>query len=257
MRSLSLQVGLLACAAAITPLGAASGGQTEARYEKSFTQQHALPYLISVPEGYDPQGEPVPLLVFLHGIGERGDDLGKLKRHGPPMLIEQGKKFPAIVVSPQCPPDAWWGGEQTRAVLGLIDHIEANYHVDPDRIYLTGVSMGGYGTWEIAGIDPERFAAVVPICGGGTRHIGQRIAEAETSVWAFHGANDRIVPIAETEWVIKWIRRTGADPDQVRFTVYPDEGHNVWTRAYDDPALWAWLFAQRRAPQEAEPADQP
>ena len=127
--------------------------------------QVTLDYLLYLPADYDKQ-DAWPLLLFLHGAGERGDDLELVKKHGPPKLIEQGKPFPFIVVSPQCPKDGSWSTRPLE-LTALLDDIAAKYKVDRDRVYLSGLSMGGFGTWLLAGYAPERFAAILPICGGG------------------------------------------------------------------------------------------
>ncbi|MBN1818803.1 MAG: prolyl oligopeptidase family serine peptidase, partial [Sedimentisphaerales bacterium] len=124
-----------------------------------------IDYLLHLPAEYDKKAQ-WPLMIFLHGAGERGSDLNKVKVHGPPKLIEQGKELPFIVVSPQCPTGQWWTNK-VETIMALIDEIVEKYNVDQSRIYLTGLSMGGFGTWAIASAYPERFAAIVPICGGG------------------------------------------------------------------------------------------
>jgi len=131
-----------------------------------------MKYLIYLPKDYD-QKDSWPVLLFLHGIGERGDNLDLVKKHGPPKLIAAGKQFPFIVVSPQCPNTHWW---DTAELTALVDEIGKKYKVDQDRIYLTGLSMGGFGTWALAAYQPNRFAAIVPICGGGDPSSAKRIA---------------------------------------------------------------------------------
>jgi poly(3-hydroxybutyrate) depolymerase len=144
-----------------------SGGQSEQMLEKQITTNISLRYLLYLPESYSRQkGQKWPLLLFLHGAGERGNDLNLVKKHGPPKLMEQGKEFPFIVVAPQCPSESWWT-EELDALAALLDEVQSRYAVDPDRVYLTGLSMGGFGTWTLACRYPERFAAIAPICGGG------------------------------------------------------------------------------------------
>lgn len=185
-----------------------------------------------------------PLIVFLHGSGERGRDLRKLRQHGLPKRIAQGHDIPAIVVSPQCPLGSWWT-PHFGAIMGLIDTIVTTQKIDPKRIYLTGLSMGGYGCWELASRYPQRFAAIVPICGGGRKQFGfpARVNMLRhMPIWAFHGALDAIVPPHESEILIKTLRRCGGSP---RYTLYPDLAHNCWSAAYAEPALFAWLFEQK------------
>jgi predicted peptidase len=180
--------------------------------------------------------------VFLHGAGERGDDLERVKIHGPPKLIEKGKAFPAIVVSPQCAAGRWWHS-QLLELTTLIDDIAAKYKVDKDRIYLTGLSMGGFGTWALAAYTPDRFAAIIPICGGG-EVLGTR-ALAHVPTWVFHGAKDPIVPLTRSEVMVQSLEKLKGN---VKFTVYPDASHDSWTATYDNPEVWEWLLQQKRAP---------
>lgn len=197
-----------------------------------------LRYLLYLPKDYD-QKESWPLVIFLHGAGERGDDLEKVKIHGPPKLIEAGQDFPAIVVSPQCAQGQWWT-TQMLELSALIDDIEANYKVDKRRVYLTGLSMGGYGTWALAAYAPKRFAALVPICGGGEPRRAMMLRS--TPIWAFHGAKDAVVPLAQSEEMVDALKRSSGN---VKLTVYPEAGHDSWTETYDNPELWKWLFEQQ------------
>lgn len=196
-----------------------------------------LPYLLYLPKDYEQQ-KVWPLLLFLHGAGERGDDLQLVKVHGPPKLIANGSDFPMIVVSPQCPADKWW---QAAHLSALLDQIEQDYKVDQERIYLTGLSMGGFGTWALAAYEPHRFAAIVPICGGGdgfrTRFYPQ------LPVWAFHGADDDVVPLVNSQLMVDAQKQHGGQP---KLTVYPDAGHDSWTATYDNAEVYEWLLSQRR-----------
>jgi predicted peptidase len=139
--------------------------QKSKKFEKQVTRTLSANYLLFLPKGYEPKGEKKwPLMIFLHGAGERGSELKKVAVHGPPKIVKSQPDFPFIVVSPQCPENQTWSND---VVLGLMDEIIATHQVDTNRVYLTGLSMGGYGTWSIALQHPERFAAVAPICGGG------------------------------------------------------------------------------------------
>src|SRR3954469_24984435 len=145
-------------------------GQTARVFEKQVPVR--LNYLLFLPEGYSNDSDKKwPLMLFLHGAGERGSDVNKVKVHGPPRIVEKRKDFPFIVVSPQCPADSWW---RTFELNALLDEIQSQYKVDPDRVYLTGLSMGGFGTWELATQYPQRFAAIAPICGGGNPILVRR-----------------------------------------------------------------------------------
>jgi len=197
-------------------------------------------FLLQLPEAYGKAGRDQrwPLVLFLHGLGERGSDIQRVKTHGLPKLVEQGRRFPFILISPQCPDDEWWN---ILALEALLAHVQKKYRVDPDRIYITGISMGGYGTWALAQRHAERYAAVVPICGGGeVRHAREL---RDLPLWAFHGAKDFTVPIKRSQEMIDAIKAVGGSP---RFTIYPDGGHDVWDETYANPELWNWLLAQKR-----------
>lgn len=216
--------------------------QTEQRIEVEVHETKSLGYLIAVPEGYDAQGEAVPLLLFLHGKGERGNNLNKVKAHGPPKMIERGRDFGAIVLSPQCPGESWWTDELD-LLVALLDKIEDDYNIDPDRIYVTGLSMGGFGTFALAGKQPERFAAAVPICAGGTFRQAKELSHLP--MWVFHGDADKTIPVAESIRMVNIINQ--ADGENAKLTIYPGVAHNSWDRAYSDEAMWDWLFAQTRS----------
>lgn len=197
-------------------------------------------YLLSLPDGYrQDTTKKWPLLLFLHGSGERGDDLEKVKKHGPPKLIEQGKKFPFIVVSPQA--SRREQGWSTADLYALLQDCKQKYRVDADRIYLTGLSMGGFGTWSLAIEHPEEFAAIVPICGGGdTTNIWKL---RNTAVWCFHGAKDNNVPLALSQKMISALQVYNTSP---KLTVYPDAEHDSWTVTYNNDSLYQWLLLQKK-----------
>jgi predicted peptidase len=192
-----------------------------------------IKYLLYVPKDYT--GEPYPLLIFLHGAGERGEDLELVKKHGPPKLIEEGVELPFIVASPQLALGEWWSPS---TVTWLLEDIKERLSVDNDRVYLTGLSMGGYGTWETAIKYPELFAAIVPICGRGDPSMAERIKDIPT--WIFHGAKDPVVPEKHSAEMYKALKLYG----NVDYTVYPDVVHNSWTKTYKNDALYEWLLKQ-------------
>jgi predicted peptidase len=198
----------------------------------------SLDYLLYLPEDYA-AGEQWPLLLFLHGAGERGTDLELVTVHGPPKLIaKQGKKFPCIVVSPQCPLERWW---EPLELVALIDELCGKYKVDRDRIYCTGLSMGGFGTWALAARIPDRLAAIAPICGGGEAYWAKMYKDLP--IWAFHGAKDEGVPPARSEQMVEAVKKAGGN---ARLTVYPEAEHDSWTQTYENPEFYEWLFAQKR-----------
>ncbi|MEM6645322.1 MAG: prolyl oligopeptidase family serine peptidase [Bacteroidota bacterium] len=219
-------------------------GEIAASFEGTYTEPVAASYYVHVPESYAQDSDPVPLMLFLHGAGERGDDLTKVKGHGPPKLASQDASFPFLVVSPQVPENQWHDPE---TLITLIDQVASDYNVDEDRIYLTGLSMGGHGTWQLAGRFPDRFAAIVPICGWGSRYEARSIARAKLPTWVFHGAQDRVVLLRESEHMVEMMQRAGLDP---KFTVYPDAGHDAWTPTYDNPELYEWLLSHRRSDRD-------
>jgi predicted peptidase len=224
--------------------GRGGRGSQEARtFAAAITKKVSCRYLLYLPKGYAGGRKRWPLLLFLHGAGERGRDIEQVKRHGPPRLIAEGHELPFIVVSPQCPGNQWWSPD----VLGaLLDEVIATHRVDERRVYLTGLSMGGYGTWGLACEHPESFAAIAPICGGGNRLLAHALAHVP--VWAFHGAKDEVVPLVETEKMVNAVRACGG---KARLTIYPEAGHDSWTATYANPALYRWLLKHRRQPCHA------
>jgi predicted peptidase len=215
------------------------GAQHSQAFEKTITKTLRSGYLLFLPEGYGNKKQAWPLMLFLHGAGERGSDLEKVKLHGPPKMVENGKDFPFIIVSPQCPKDDWWN-EKLELLTNLLDDIVARYDVDRERIYLTGLSMGGYGTWALASKYPDRFAAIAPICGGGRRFMAHRLKDLP--VWAFHGAKDEVVPVRESVEMVNAVKAYGGN---ARLTVYPDAGHDSWTETYNNQELYDWLLEHR------------
>ena len=214
--------------------------QLHKEFQKSVTINYKLNYLLYLPKEYDNSKSSFPLVLFLHGKGERGDSLDLVKRHGPPMLVEKGKDFPFILVSPQCPDGLRWT-MQIDELIELLNKIINDYKVDTNRIYLTGLSRGGFGTWALAAAYPERFAAIAPICGGGNPVDACKIKNVP--VWAFHGAKDNVVPLQKSQEMIDGLKKCGAEP---KFTIYPDAGHNSWTETYNNPELYKWLLSQKK-----------
>ena len=208
--------------------------QQAAKFSTRITKQVTTQYLTYLPQEYGQRQQQWPLVLFLHGVGERGTNIELVKRHGPPKLVEQGKQFPFVLVSPQCPEDEYWSAEVLEA---LLDEIEGRYNTDRTRVYVTGLSMGGYGTWKLAMRCPHRFAAVAPICGWGDTSAASVLKDVP--VWTFHGKMDKVVPIAKSEGLVHALQSCGGN---VRFTVYPEAGHDSWTRTYDNPALYEWLL---------------
>ncbi len=193
-------------------------------------------YKVYLPDGYSPR-KSWPLLLFLHGYGERGRNLQLVARHGPPKLIESGRSLPFIVVAPQSE-SGWW---DTGFLNNVLSETTARYQVDENRIYLTGMSLGGYGVWSMAKAYPDRFAAIAPVCGGGNPN-GIEVIKS-VPVWAFHGEKDQRVPLSAGEEMVNALRAAGGN---VRFTVYANTGHDSWTETYNNPQLYEWLLKQSR-----------
>lgn len=210
-----------------------------AQNQKEDRLEIGMDYLVYTPENYSTDSDKSwPLLIFLHGAGERGEDLDRVKFHGPPKLIEAGKEFPFVIVSPQVPERSWW---QPALVQQIIMKIITEYNIDRKRIYLTGLSMGGYGTWETAMRFPELFAAIAPICGGGDTTLISNIKDIP--VWNFHGAKDNVVPIERSEMLVEALRKAGGN---VKFTVYPEATHDSWTETYNNMELYSWFLSHSK-----------
>lgn len=220
------------------------GKQQSQCFQAVIRKEVSSKYLLYLPEGYAGSKEKWPLIIFLHGAGERGDDLKLVEKHGPPKLIASGEMaFPFVIVSPQCPEGEWWSsGKQIDTLAALIDHIAASYRIDEDRIYVTGLSMGGFGTWRLACEHPNRFAAIAPICGRGDPFADRLIPHLP--VWIFHGAKDEVVPLQASQEMVDALKKTKG---KVEFTIYPDAGHDSWTQTYSNPALYEWFLKHTRS----------
>lgn len=195
-------------------------------------------YLLYLPEDYQEEGKKFPLLFFLHGAGERGNNLDLLFKYGPARQVKEGLKLPFVIVAPQCSRGTYWS---THVLKDLLEEILNTYSIDVNRIYLTGVSMGGYGTWALAIDYPEKFAAIAPICGGGNPALVYKIKDIPT--WVFHGAKDDIVPLQESVVIVEALKNVN---ESVKFTVYPDLKHDSWTRTYNNPELYKWFLDNKK-----------
>ncbi len=206
-----------------------------------------LPYRIHVPEGLE-SGQTVPLVLFLHGAGERGNDNAAQLVHGVMPMVDYSlrTKQPLILLAPQCPKGSGWGGRRSQTknplslALDLVEQTKKSLPVDADRVYITGLSMGGYGTWTAIAQKPDLFAAAIPICGGGAPDSAGELVSVP--VWAFHGGSDGTVPPERSRVMIAAIQAAGGWP---RYTEYPGVGHNSWARTYADDAALDWMMSQR------------
>lgn len=220
-----------------------AGKEVWQKLESKKIPGEKLPYLLALPTDYKADDTKRPLLLFLHGAGECGVDLNLVKIHGPPKLVEKKPgDFPFIVVSPQAPIndipiiDRW----EPRLLAELVDQVVAKYNADPDRLYVTGLSMGGYGTFRLLAHYPKKFAAAVPICGGGWINYAEPLSQVP--MWIFHGTDDEAVPLERSLDIVKAVRKRGAKP---LFTVYDGVGHDSWTQTYDNPEVYAWLLKHK------------
>lgn len=249
------------CAAPVLADDLAKGPPPETLYEARTFQGgdgKTLGYRLLKPQDYDAK-QKYPLVVFLHGAGERGSDNVAQLKHGAPLFVkpEAREKYPCFVVAPQCPanetwiatPKGWTGPNPftpepmpaLALVAGALEAVQKEFSIDPDRLYVTGLSMGGYGTWDLLTRFPARWAAAAPVCGGAdVSRVG--IAKS-VPVWAFHGANDRTVPTERSREAIAVLQAAGSSPV---YSEYPYVGHDSWNLAYGEPEFLPWLFAQKR-----------
>jgi dienelactone hydrolase len=197
-----------------------------------------LDYLVYLPDGYYRSFARWPVILTLHGRGEAGLDIGLVRRQGLPLRIEKKGGLPFVIVAPLSSDWAW----NVEALDALLDEVLKRYRVDLDRVYVTGNSMGGNGTWALAAKCPERFAAIVPICGVGDASSTGRLKNVPT--WAFHGADDRVVPPEKSERMIAALKKAGGD---AKLTVYPGVGHDAWTATYANPRFYEWLLQHNRS----------
>lgn len=241
-------------------------GQHDFYTSATFTRGNSsLPFRIMYPEGFEVSGK-YPLIIFLHGAGERGNDNQEQLVHGSAFFEKYNRRdFPAVVVFPQCPEEQYWAsvdftwhddGSRTFAfrperepsqpmqlVISLLDSLLSTPWIDDSRIYLGGLSMGGMGTFELIYRRPELFAAAFPVCGGGKPETAAFFA-SKVPLWVFHGDADPVVPIGLSTAMVEAIRKTGANP---RFTIYPGVGHNAWDYTFKESELMPWLFTNKKS----------
>jgi len=219
--------------------------QTAKKIKTDMSKFPELNYLEYLPENYGDH-KKYPLIIFLHGAGERGKDIEKVKVHGIPKLVEQNAevllKYEFIAISPQCPAKPNWN-DIDEILVKLIKICIEELSVDTSRIYLTGLSMGGYGTWNLICKYPNAFAAAAPICGGLWEYKDKGLKNiAHLPLWVFHGAKDTAVPLSDSADPVAILNELDAN---VKFTVYPELEHDSWTVTYENPNFYKWLFAQK------------
>ena len=235
------------CAAVLLVASAALGTADDKKtgfVTKTYTNADGSesPYVVFVPHDYDGKKE-YPVILFLHGAGET-KNRGKMPVEVGigPAIKKQEKTFPFIVLIPQAETPGWGAdGPNAKRALGMLDEVLKEYKTDPKRVYLTGLSMGGMGTWSNAIAHPERWAAIVPICGRGDTTKAEKIKDIPC--WCFHGDADTSVRVAGSRDMIEAIKKAGGNP---KYTEYPGVGHNSWDRAYGTPELWTWLLEQKK-----------
>lgn len=204
-----------------------------------------LRYWLHLPPGYWTEpGRRWPLVLFLHGRGERGTDLHRVRTYGIAKVVEETPTADYIAISPQCPLTHEW--PDLIDTLGrLLDQATTHLPVDGDRVYLTGLSMGARGGWLLAVTQPARFAALALICGRiPTADFLERVVVLKDKpIWVFHGAKDPVVPVENSEKIVAALQAAGGQP---RLTIYPDADHDAWTATYNNPELYTWLFSHMR-----------
>ncbi|MBC3788703.1 alpha/beta hydrolase-fold protein [Spirosoma utsteinense] len=226
-------------ASLLAVLFALTGFQGVAQAGRQPKVKVKYPYLLYLPSDYAPNKVGYPLVIYLHGGSHKGNDLNKLKGYGLPYLVDQKNDFPFIIASPQCPDGMFWSTENW--FDSLYSELTTHYRVDKKRVYLTGISMGGYGTWQTALAYPDKFAAIIPLCGG-CDDSTQICKIKKIPVWTFHGTADDVIPIDETERLVKRLNQCQA---MVKLTRLQNVGHGI-EYLYEDKKLYTWLLKQHK-----------
>ncbi len=199
-------------------------------------------YLLYLPRDCSKQTNKYPLVIYLHGASQRGNDLNKLKGYGLPYLIEKGQNFDFIIASPQCPDDKYWTLEDWFDSLYL--DLITKYKIDSTRVYVTGISMGGYGVYGVGMDYPDKFAALIPLCGGCFDSDTSRICNLKnTPIWAFHGTADTIIPISETERIVNALKKCNGN---IKYTRLENEGHHLQFLYEKNPEIYEWMLKQKK-----------
>jgi predicted peptidase len=215
------------------------------------TADSRLNYLLHIPEGYGTEiGKKWPLIVFLHGLKQRGNKISVIAHVGLPKMITALRDFPFFVISPQCPLRTFWDRPKTAVkVKETIDRVVGDYDIDTGRLYLTGYSMGGYGTWYIAALYPDLFAAIIPICGGGNVETAKKIAHIPT--WVFHGKKDSVVSIKKSYKMVDALEIAGSK--SLKYTFYPRHGHNCCDATYSNTQVYKWMLMNSKERSQIPP----
>jgi len=235
---------LLVFAIAVATISADEAGK---QVEKSFkiSDEVSIPYLQYLPKKYKAgnKNKKWPLILFLHGRGESNGPLSIVAKWGPPKKVANGDDIPYILISPQCPKeDRWASDTQVARLLKLLTQLKKEFPIDENQIILTGLSMGGFGSWNLAAREPDMFAAVMPICGGGKPEFADKLKD--TNIWAYHGTADQVVPYQLSVDMVDAIKKAGGK--KIKLTSVKGVGHNSWSAAYEDRKVWKWFAAQKK-----------
>ena len=207
-----------------------------------MNRSHQLKYLIYLPKDY--LTKRYPLVLFLHGAGERGTNLKDIEIHGLPKLVRNGKKFPFIIIAPQCPLNLWWSDPLPVDLLSkLVNDIVMKYGIHKNNVFCTGLSMGGYGTLALSIKNPKLFSAIIPICGGvDIKNFFDILNLKDLPIWLFHGDKDEVIPLENSQSIYKVLKPVNKN---IKLTVYKGVDHNSWDRAYDDNELYKWMLSHK------------
>ena len=207
-------------------------------FKSSNSSEVDLSYLLYLPDNYDEVDSSLPLVLFLHGAGERGDDLGLVKKHGIPKRIEKGDSFPFICIAPQCPREGYWDRpEYVNTLFALVDKVKENFSLKSNKVYGTGLSMGGLGVLEMAIQNPSFFSAIIPVCGGANLEQIDRLKSLP--IWLFHGDRDMVHRVENS---INIYQKLQSKNNNIHLTVYGNTGHDSWTITYDNDEIYNWLI---------------
>ena len=212
--------------------------EKRATFKANSTEERELEYLVYIPEGYHSNNEPYPLVLFLHGAGERGNDLDLLKIHGIPKMVNSGRNFPFITIAPQCPEEGYWDRpEYVLSLISLMKNVMSDYRIQPNQVYGTGLSMGGLGILATSIKEPDLFAAIVPVCGGADlKHIARL---GQLPIWLFHGDKDDVIPVENSISIYQALKPIN---DGVLLTIYGGVYHDSWTETYENDDVYNWLL---------------
>ncbi|MFL3008575.1 MAG: prolyl oligopeptidase family serine peptidase [Candidatus Neomarinimicrobiota bacterium] len=226
----------------VSLVGEGIKNKSSEKFITNLAMQVSLKYHIYFPNNYHDSDTKFPLVLFLHGAGERGDDLRLVEKHGIPKMINNGINFPFITVAPQCPKFQYWSEPvNVKTLLLLVEEIIKKNKVDIERIYATGLSMGGYGTLAIAKERPDLFSAIIPVCGGLDTTDIERLKDIP--IWLFHGAEDKVVPVENSELIYDLLKPINPE---IKITIYKGINHNSWEMTYNNQNIYDWMLKYKK-----------